>query len=214
MSDQDQVGSEFGETVEGDENADGALMIDESAFGIWVSWYDAEDVELSQSADRFPPRIVVFRSAVSDFLERESLGKDVCALDFGTSVYIEVGDGDHIADLLGWVKRLRVFLLEGDWLTFVVVSHGGRWVASAEDGVCMRDRVGDVQVLASFGPSEPFKKVMAADVWAHDDEQLEMEGWGVGMFVEDTVLEALGRRLKNEPTAMWAGGGKFYRLGG
>ncbi|PKN31287.1 MAG: hypothetical protein CVU63_24730 [Deltaproteobacteria bacterium HGW-Deltaproteobacteria-20] len=110
-----------------DSDTDELLLTDENAYGIWVSWFDAEDVEYAQSADKFPPRIMVFRSAVADFLEREPLGTGVRAIEFGTAIYVEVGDGDQTTDLLAWVRKLRSFLREGDWETFSVVAHGGRW---------------------------------------------------------------------------------------
>ena len=190
---------------------DDEVLADENAFGIWVSWFDAEDVEYAQSSDKFPPRVQVFRAAVADFLERESLGAGVRALDFGTAVYVEVGDGDQTTDVLGWVRKLRTFLLAGDWLTFAVVAHGGCWVATSPAG-CMPERVGDVRVLGSFGPSEPLRKVMAAEVMAHGDDDSGEPGWGVGLFVDADALEAMGRKLKNAPTALWSSGVCYYRL--
>jgi len=197
---------------EQDGDDDDALLADENAFGIWVSWFDAEEVEYAQSADKFPPRIVVFRSAVADFLEREPLGDGVRALDWGTAVYVEVGDGDQTTDLLAWVRRFRGYLQEGGWETFAVVAHGGCWVAKKPESR-MLERVGNVYVLASFGPSEPYRKVMAADVLAHDDDDSGEPGWGVGLFVDVDALDAMGRKLKNAPTPMWASGARFYRLG-
>ncbi len=189
---------------------DDSLLLDENAYGLWVSWYDAEEVEYGQSADKFPPRILVFRSAVSDFLEREPLGSAVRAIDFGTAVYVEVGDGDQTVDLMGWVRKLRDFLREGDWMTFAVIAHGGRWVARSAEGQ-MPARIGDVHVM-SFGPSEPFRKVMAAEAMAHDDEETGEPGWGVGLFVEVDALEAMNRKLKNAPTALCFGGACYYRV--
>jgi hypothetical protein len=202
------------EDVEPNEDIDlsDAPLLDENAYGIWLSWFDAEDVEYSQSADKFPPRIMVFRSAVAEFLEREPLGEDVHAVDFGTAIYVEVGDGDQTADLLKWVRSFRAYLRDGDWETFAVVSHGGRWVAQQPDA-CLPSRVGNVNVMASFGPSEPFRKAMAAEAMAHDDEETGEAGWGVGLFVDLDALEAMDRKLKNAPTALCSGGACFYRVG-
>ena len=206
---QQALDQELHDTKEPD--TDEPMLTDENAYGIWVSWFDAEDVEYAQSADKFPPRIMVFRSAVSDFLEREPLGTGVRAIEFGTAIYVEVGDGDQTTDLLAWVRKLRGYLREGDWETFSVVAHGGRWVARTPEAR-MPDRVGSVSVV-SFGPSEPFRKVMAAEAMAHDDEETGEPGWGVGMFVDADALEALDRKLKNAPTAMCSGGSCFYRVG-
>lgn len=187
-------------------------LFDENAFGLWVSWFDAEEVEYAQSASKFPPRIIVFRSALAEYLERHEPGQGAVALDLGTSLYLEVGDGEHTPDLIGWLRGLRAYLAEGDWRTFAVLAHGGRWVAT-DRGVCMPSTAGSVRVMASFGPSEPFRKAMAAESLSHDDEDTGHEGWGPGLFVDVEALEALGRKLKNEPTPMYAGGTCFFRIG-
>ena len=196
-----------------DDNAfdDMPLMIDVNAFGIWVSWFDAEEVEYSQSSEKFPPHVLVFRSAIADFLQREPLGRGVRAIDFGTAVYIEVVDGEQTTDLFTWVRNLRSFLKDGDWNTFAVVAHGGSWLTCEMDDY--PKQVGDVTILANFGPSDPYRKVVAAEMMSHDDDDGE-EGWGVGLFVDVDALDALGRKLKNAPTVLYAGDGQFYRVGG
>ena len=203
---------EVDQVSEGDESvrSEDDLYVEESAFGIWVSWFDAEDAELSQSSNKFPSRITVFRSAVADYLERESLGSGVRAVDFGTSVYIEIGVGDQTSDLLGWVRGLRGYLLDGDWSTFAVIAYGGCWLAAR--GVAWSDRVGSVSVLGSMGPSEPFRKVMAADVLSHDDDESGRVGWGAGLFVDVEAMDALGRKLRNAPTPLYARDACFFRL--
>ena len=194
------------------DDADDLPLVDENAFGIWVSWFDAEDVEYAQSADKFPPRIMVFRSAVIDYLETNPLGSGATAIDCGTAIYLEIAAGDQSADILAWTREFRAFLARGDWSTFVAVTHGGRWVPVAEEAR-MPSRVGDVSVIASFGPSEPFRKAMAAEAMAHDDEETGDRGWGSGMFVDIEAMEALSRKLKNEPTALCCAGGCFFRIG-
>lgn len=203
--------NDVSETIDHSEDDD-AQLVDENAYGVWLSWFDAEDIEYSQSADKFPPRILVFRSAVASYLERESLGDDVHAIDFGTAVYVEVADGDETQDLMKWVRDFRAYLREGDWETFAVVTHGGRWVAQSEKA-CLPKRLGSVHVIASFGPSEPFRKAMAAEAMAHDDEETGEAGWGVGLFIDADALEAMDRKLKNAPTALCSGGACFYRVG-
>ena len=103
------------------------LLFDENAFGLFVGWFDAEEVELSQSADKFPPRIVVFRAAVTDYLQSFELGRDIIAMDFGTCVYLEVADGDHREDPLAWMRSFRAFLAQGDWRTFGARTLRSRW---------------------------------------------------------------------------------------
>lgn len=191
--------------------ADDAPLYDENAFGLLLSWFDAEEVEYSQSADKFPPRIMVFRSAVSEYLETSPLGEGATAIDFGTSVYVEIADGDQTADVIAWMKAFRTYMTEGDWTTFAVVTHGGRWVARDPDAT-MRPTVGNVRVLASCGPSEAMRKAMNAEAMSRDDEETGETGWGPGLFVDADVFEALGRKLKNEPTPLCHGGSCFFRI--
>jgi hypothetical protein len=188
-------------------------LVDENAFGLWLGWYDAEEVEYAQSADKFPPRILVFRSAVRDFLESFPLGRGVTALETGTAVYLEVADGDQTEDPIAWMRSFRAFLAQGDWVTFCAVTYGGRW-RCREPSAALPARVGDVSVLASFGPSEPLRRAMAAEISSHDDEEGGLEGWGAGLFVDAEALEALGKKLKNEPTPLRRAGACFFRIGG
>lgn len=186
-----------------------ALLTDQNAFGIWVSWFDAEEVEYSASADKFAPRILVLRAAVSDYCAGFPLGRGVSVLDLGTSFYFEVEDGDQTEDPVGWLRALRAFLEQGDWETFGAVTHGGRWCAAP--GLQPLD-FGGSHRIGSFGPSEPFLRAVAAHAMAHDDEDAGTEGWGTGLFVDLDALEALNRKLKNEPTTMRAGGASFVRI--
>lgn len=186
-----------------------ALLTDQNAFGLWVGWFDAEDVEYSASADKFAPRIVVLRAAVSDYCASFPLGDRVSVLDLGTSFYFEVEDGDQTEEPIAWLRALRVFLAQGDWATFGAVTYGGRW--SAAPGAEPLAFAG-MEKLGSFGPSEPFLRAVAAQALAHDDEDAGTLGWGTGLFVDLDVLEALQRKLRNEPTTMRAGGASFVRI--
>lgn len=186
-----------------------AQLIDQNAFGLWVGWFDAEEVEYSASADKFAPRILVLRAAVSDYCASFPLGERVSVLDLGTSFYFEVEDGDHTEDPVAWLRSLRAFLEQGDWATFGAVTYGGRWCAAP---TLQPLGFGSMARLASFGPSEPFLRAVAAQALAHDDEDAGTEGWGTGMFVDLDVLEAMNRKLKNEPTTLRAGGASFVRI--
>jgi len=130
----------------------------------------------------------------------------------GTSVYVEIADGDHACDPFAWLKELRSYLQQGDWTTFGVITHGGRWVASRSD-LTLPSKVGDIRVMASFGPSEPLRKAMAAESMSHDDEDGDYEGWGPGLFVDADALEAMNRKLKNDPTPLRCAGACFFRIG-
>ncbi len=191
---------------------DDAVLVDENAYGFFVSWFDAEEVEYSQSADKFPPRVIVFRSAVQEYLATHPLGPGTTAIDLGTAVYVEIADGDQTEDPIAWMRSLRAYLAQGDWTTFGVIAHGGRWAARGPEGR-MPSQVGGVTVLASFGPSEPFRKAMIAEAMSHDDDEAGEEGWHSGLFVDEDVLESLGRKLKNDPTPLRHAGTCFFRIG-
>ncbi len=187
-------------------------LFDENAFGIWISWFDAEEVEYSQSADKFPPRIRVFRAAVAEYLTNFSPAKGSQAIDFGTSIYLEFAQGDQSEDPIAYLRAFRAYLAKGDWNTFAVLTHGGRWVAARPEAR-MPSTIGEVAVLASVGPSEAFRKAMCAEATSHDDEDEGIEGWGPGLFVDAEVLDAMGRKLKNDPTPLRSGGACFFRIG-
>lgn len=207
----DSNDDEILDNEQGGADADDGPMVDENAFGFLLSWFDAEEVEYSQSADKFPPRVIVFRSAVADYLENHPLGEGTSAIDFGTSVYVEIGDGDQSADVLGWMKEFRAYLTEGGWLTFGVITHGGRWVVR-DPGVAMKPMVGTVRVLASTGPSEAMRKALNAEAMSRDDDETGETGWGPGLFVDADVFDALGRKLKNEPTPLRHAGSCYFRI--
>jgi hypothetical protein len=186
-------------------------MHDENAFGLLVSWFDAEDVEYSQSADKFPPRLTVLRSAVSDYASCFPLGAEVSALDFGTLFYFELADGEHVEDPVSWLRALRAFLSQGDWVTSGFLTHGGRWVGHEPR---QAPAAGGVRWLVSHGPSEALRRALAAETRCHGDEEAGEESWGPGLFIDTDALEALGRKLKNQPTVLRAGGASFVRISG
>lgn len=186
-----------------------ALMRDENAFGLYLSWFDAEETEYAQSADKFPPRLVVLRAAVADYAASFSAGQGMIAFDFGTAFYFEIADGDQSEDPIAWMRSFRAFLAQGDWVTFGAVTYGGRWmpVSPAEP-----PSAGNIRWLAAHGPSEPMRRALAAESRCHDDDETDEEGWGSGLFVDLEALEALGRKLKNQPTTVRAGGASFVRV--
>jgi hypothetical protein len=181
-------------------DGEGEQLRDENAFGLLISWFDAEDVEYSQSADRFPPRLTVLRSAVSDYAASFRLGSGLIAFDFGTLFYFEIADGDQAEDPVAWLRALRAFL-----------AHGGRWTGRSSQ---QATECAGVRWAASHGPSEAMRRAFAAEARCHGDEDVDEEGWGPGLFVDTDVLDALGRKLKNEPTLRRAGGASFVRISG
>ncbi len=188
-------------------------MIDENAYGLLISWFDIEDVEYSIERDEFIARYTEFRAAVVGCLDAMPLGQNVRALDLGHAFYLELADGDEQTDPIKWLREVRTQLGELGFSCVNVVCHGGRWVETeAEAEVFRRERFGDVHLVQASRPSEPLRKALAAECAAHavDDET---PGWGPGVYVESDVIEALGRKLKNAPTALAAADTSFYRVG-
>lgn len=66
-----------------------------------------------------------------------------------------------------------------------------------------------------FGPSEPLRKVLAAEAFAQPTTSGTLDsGWGPGLYVERDAIEQLGKNLKNAPTSLAALSSTFYRIGG
>ena len=191
------------------DDRDSEAFHDENAYGLLISWYDAEETEYAQSSDKFPPRLIVLRAAIDDYLASFPAGEAMSCFDFGTTFYFEIGDGDQSEDLIGWMRSMRALLAQGDWRTFAVVTYGGRWVANGEPP---SRETGKVRLMVAHGPSEPMRRAMAAEGRSHDDEEAGEEGWGPGLFVDLEALEAMGRKLKNQPTTVRAGGTDFVRV--
>lgn len=187
-------------------------MIDENAFGILICWFDVEDEEYGLSRDDFVERYRAFRKVVTSFVEGRSPGKAHGA-DFGHAFYFELAQGDESGDPIVWLKSLRAALAEQEFVTIGVLSHGGRWVDVPGELAVGIVRIGELPVARLSASSEPLRRALYADGAAHpvDEDDAEI-GWGPGLYVDSEAIEALGRRLKNEPTALVAAGATFYRL--
>jgi hypothetical protein len=182
-------------------------VIDENAYGCLLSWFDLEDVEYTAEPAQFVERYRKLKQAFQSCLDDLPLGRGVSVLDLGHAFYVEVGEGDESTDPIRWVREVRTRLTDLDFNTFCVVCHGGRWV----ENLAAEPSSTEVQVARERLPSEPLRKALAAEVAAHghaDDEA----GWGAGLYIESEVIEALGRKLKNVPTALVAGDSQFYRM--
>jgi hypothetical protein len=187
-------------------------VIDENAYGLLISWFDIEDVEYSTEREEFAARYTEFRATLVGCLDAKPLGQNVRALDLGHAFYLELADGDEHADPIKWLREVRAQLAELGFNSVNVVCHGGRWVDSeAEAEAFARERFGDVLLVRASRPSEPLRKALAAESAAHPIDD-ETPGWGPGLYVESEVIEALGRKLKNAPTALVAADTSFYRV--
>jgi hypothetical protein len=186
-------------------------MIDENAFGLLISWVDLEQEEYAREAEAFAALWQQFRDAWREAVGISALGTDVRALDLGHAVYFEVADGDQSEDPIAWLKLVRARLLEKGFATAGVLSYGGRWLDEAV-GTELPEANG-VSIAVAACPSEPLRRALWADAAAHQDAADVPDGWGAGLYVDAEAIEAMGRKLKNEPTALVASGATFFRLG-
>lgn len=188
------------------------FMIDENAFGMWVSYHDVENDEYALERDEFVARVDEFRALLIDCLSTFPLGRNVRAVDFGHGLYVEVADGDQVEDPIVWLKMVRARLTGRQFRTVGVLSHGSRWVA--DQGPPAVGPAGPDATLTSVSlPSEPLRRALYADAAARYDEEDAPEGWGPGLYIDVEAVEALGKSFKNEPTPLLASGAMFFRVG-
>jgi hypothetical protein len=187
-------------------------LIDENAYGLLIAWFDIEDVEYSLETEQFVERYSEFRATVLGCLDAMPLGQNVRALDLGHAFYLELADGDEQTDPIRWLRDIRSRMNDLGFSSLSVVCHGGRWVeGDGESEAFPREKVGNVTLVRASCPSEPLRKVLAAESAARPSDD-ETPGWGPGIYVESEVIEALGRKLKNAPTPLTAGDTSFYRV--
>jgi len=188
-------------------------LIDENAYGLLIAWFDIEDVEYSLETEQFVERYGEFRATILGCLDAMPLGQNVRALDLGHAFYLELADGDEQTDPIRWLRDVRSRTNELGFSSLSVICHGGRWVAGdSEAEAFASERIGDVTLVRVSRPSEPLRKALAAESAARPNDD-ETPGWGPGVYVESEVIEALGRKLKNAPTALAAADTSFYRVG-
>jgi len=67
----------------------------------------------------------------------------------------------------------------------------------------------------SFGPSEPLRKALAAEVLAQPATSADADlSFGPGLYIDKEAIDQLGKSLKNAPTALPVLSTVFYRIGG
>jgi hypothetical protein len=186
-------------------------MIDENAFGIFVSYFAVEDDEYGLERAAFLDRVQAFRATVRACLVELPLGRGVRAVDLGHAVHVEVADGEQTENPLSWAKKVRARLAEQGFETAVAVTHGGRWVEDDEGSFFSTEHVGDVGLVGVSNPSEPLRRALYADAATRPGER--DEGWGPGLYLDTEAAEALGMAPKNAPTVLELGGATFYRAG-
>ncbi len=186
-------------------------MIDENAYGIWLSYFHVEDDEYGLERDQFVTRFRAFREIVRGCVRDLPLGRDVNILDFGHAHYAEVAEGAETENPVRWARFVRTRLDEGGFPTVGAVTHGGRWVEDRESSVSS-EFVGEAAVVTLSNPSEPLRRALYADAASRVDED-QPEGWGPGLYLDTEAAEALKLTPKNAPTVLYASGAGFYRAG-
>jgi hypothetical protein len=191
-----------------------SVMIDENAFGLLIGYFGIEDEEYGLEREEFVTKIQEFRRLCRRCLEEQSLGPAVRAFDLGHAFYLELPEDALEADPIQWLRRARERLREGSFESVAVLTYGGRWVEENQvtETPAMREMDG-ASVQACLPPSEPFRHALDADSATRMTAGDEDVGWGPGLYVETDAIEGLGRKLKNEPTPLEAGGATFFRLG-
>jgi hypothetical protein len=212
-----------------------AVLIDENAFGVLISYFAVEDDEYGLEREEFAARFEAFRANIRAYLSEFPLGQGAFALDLGHAFYAEVAEGDQGLNPLTWVKKLRAELLEEEFQTVAVVTHGSRWVDPQGNTTTQStEHLGEFALVTASNPSEPLRRALYADTASrpqdqgeqgnddhehdghdgHDsDEGQEPSGWGPGVYLDTEAAEALSMTPKNAPTILWSGGAGFYRAG-
>lgn len=187
-------------------------VIDENAFGALISYVAIEDDEYqSDGTETFRLRAGLFRNACLEALAAAPPARNTHALFLGHALYVEFPEAEEKPTIVAFVRSLRDRLREQQVATSGVLTYGGRWVES-EDLVPVSVTEGDGYRLAEVSmPSEPLRKALLVEAACHGIGGAE--GWGTGLYFDAEVLEPLGLNLKNQPTALFAGDGTYFRVG-
>jgi hypothetical protein len=187
-------------------------MIDENAFGLLISYFNVEDDEYSGEREDFIERYATFSALIRDRLTEMAPGSSARAIDLGHAFYVELPDGDQHLDLIAWLRDLRAKLTEHEFATAAILSHGSCWVDEHDRRPDIVD-CGSVKLFRASRPSEPLRRSLLAEAATHGDDETEVEGWGPGLYLDVEAVDALGRKPKNTPTILRAGGAEFFRAG-
>jgi hypothetical protein len=186
-------------------------LIDENAFGVLVAHYDLESIEYSLEPTDFLDYLRRFSSLVDERLTVMPLAKWLRTLDLGHARYFEFADGDQLESPITWIREMRKAFSAAELPNVCLLAAGGRWVTEPPDDASPVTDGCDLD----YGPSEPLRKAIAAEVRAQPNTAAPAAdmGWGPGLYVEKDAIEQLGKSLKNEPTALPVLSSVFYRIG-
>jgi len=187
-------------------------MIDENAFGLLIAYLSLEDDEYGSEREEFVARHATFTELVRTRLRDTPPGTAARALELGHAQYVEVLEGDNVADLIAWLRETRALLNEQEFATAAILTFGSSWLHADETESDVVE-LGAVRLSRASGPSEPFRRALSADAAARGDEDGGTAGWGAGLYLDVSAVEALGRKPKNAPTILRSGGAEFFRAG-
>lgn len=187
-------------------------MIDESAFGLLVAYYDLENDEYAGEPEDFVERYAGFARLLEERLGEAPPASAGRALDLGHALYVELAEGDQAGDLIGWLRETRARLLEHGYTSAGVLTFGATWLDEQAPRPALAP-IGNLTLARASLPSEPFRRALLAEAATHGDEEAAVEGWGPGLYLDVEAIDALGRKPKNAPTVLRTGGAQFYRGG-
>ncbi len=187
-------------------------MIDESAFGLLIAYLTLEDDEYAGERDDFIARYADFVALCHARLRDAPPASAARALELGHAFYVELIEGAHAPDLIAWLKQTRAALTERGYGAAAILTYGSTWVE--EDGERpVTVPLGSITVVRGSGPSEPLRRALLAEAAARGGDDAEQVGWGPGLYLDVEAVEALGKKPKNAPTVLRAGGAEFFRSG-
>jgi hypothetical protein len=191
-----------------------ALVRDENAFGLLLSYHRLEDDEFGDAGpSAFAARFCDFeREALSAFAAA-GLPTDRHVLALGHALYTEFHDAGDTPRLLSQLRGASQRLLGAGFENVAVLAYGGRWI-DADTGPRLVLEPGPPPLMRASLPSEPLRRCLALLARAAEAEQGEEEdgGFGPALYVDLEAAEAVGVQLKNSPTLLNAGGASFFRI--
>lgn len=186
-------------------------MIDESAFGLLIAYLTLEDDEYAGERADFVARYSGFVELCHARLRDAPPGSAARAVELGHAFYVELVEGEHAPDLIAWLKHTRAALADGGYGIAGILTYGSSWLDDAERPIS--ETVGIARLVRASSPSEPLRRALLAEAAARGHEETDNSGWGPGLYLDVDAVEALGKKPKNAPTVLRAGGAEFYRIG-
>lgn len=180
-------------------------MVDEEAFGLLVSWCHVDDLECALPAEEFLQARERFRATLGEIVAEHEWPPDVRLLDFGHALYLETLAEGLALDPIAFLREARARLDARDVASICVLAHGVVW---REDDP---ERAAAATNVVTCG-SEPLRRALRAEAAAVLDAD-RGTGWGPGIYLDLDALEALGKKLRNQPTTLDVAGATFCRVG-